>query len=91
MPKPRSPLPPLALVAGALGRRLFPVAWLAERSGLSRRVFDGMLREAKIDIVRVGRSHFVSLSEIEDRLPLLWESLLWLEPLRWYTGPHHDP
>jgi hypothetical protein len=73
---------PLALVPGALGRRLFPVAWLVAASGQSRRVLDGMLRHHGVELVRVGRSNFISLTELEDKIPVLWEGIRHVEWLR---------
>ena len=73
----RVPLSPVDV-----GCTLFPIEELASAGGVSRRVMNRMLRDAGIAIVRGGRTNFVSLAELEEKLPAVWDSILAVDALR---------
>jgi hypothetical protein len=79
--------PPAALTPDAVGCRLFPIEDLARATGVSRRVMNRMLRDAGIAVVRGRRTNFVSLAEFEEKLPVVWDSIVYVDALqRTYDG-----
>jgi excisionase family DNA binding protein len=54
---------------------LYTVAELAEVMNRSERTVGRILEAAGVQYIRSGRSVEVPLSEIESKLPILWESI----------------
>ena len=60
----------------------YGVCALAEVANVSRYVMNRLLRLAGVRFQRIGRSVLVPVSEIEEKIPLLWNSLQVLERVR---------
>ncbi len=63
---------------GLLGlplRAAYTVAELARASGIERRRLRRILDDAGVTLVRSGRVCLVSLSELERKVPQLWEGI----------------
>jgi hypothetical protein len=73
---------PIALEVQAL----YSVAALARAANVGTELLRRVLRANGIVFVRGGRALLVPLSEIRDRIPLLWESLKAAEQARQSAG-----
>ncbi len=56
-------------------RAAYSMAELARVSGIERRRLQQLLEEAGVTLLPCGRARLVSLSEIERKVPLLWEGI----------------
>jgi hypothetical protein len=63
-------------------RALYLLAELASASGLSERRFKSFLKLSDVEILRTGRYLYVPLTELEEKIPSLWESIKAAEALR---------
>jgi hypothetical protein len=63
-------------------RALYTIAALARVANVTRYRLRRLLRANGVRLVRTGRALFVPLSEIEKRIPPLWESLCSAEKMR---------
>jgi hypothetical protein len=63
-------------------KALYSVPALAHAAGVTRYLMLRLLRANHVTFVRVGRSLLVPLSEVEARIPILWQSILAAESLR---------
>jgi hypothetical protein len=61
---------------------LYRASALARALGLSHRRFQRLLRVQGVQLLRCGRSLYVPLSELEDKIPPLWDSIKAAEMLR---------
>jgi hypothetical protein len=61
---------------------LYPVGELARAVGLRHRRFQRLLRLQGVQLVRCGRFIYVPLSELEDKIRPLWDSIKAAEMLR---------
>ena len=72
---------------GALSlRALYSISELASVAGVHRHVMRRLVLGSGVRFVSTGRKLLVPLSEIQDRLPDLWQSLLRLERARYDVG-----
>jgi hypothetical protein len=60
----------------------YSIGSLARAASLSPKILLRLLRAAKIELLLSGRVHYVPLSEIESKVPVLWKSILAAERLR---------
>jgi hypothetical protein len=60
----------------------YTIAELARLAGMTRQTMGRLLLANGLAMQRVGRTAIVPMSEVERKLPLVWESLLALERLR---------
>jgi len=60
----------------------YSVAVLARAGNVHRDLLRRLLRANGVRLVRAGRSLFVPLSEIEAKLPRVWDSIKAVEALR---------
>jgi hypothetical protein len=60
----------------------YRVGDLARASGVPHRQFQRLLKSEDVRVYRVGRLLLVPLTELEDKVPLLWESVKAAESLR---------
>jgi hypothetical protein len=72
---------PKALAALRL-HALYRVSELAKAVGVSHRRFQRLLRVQGVQLLRCGRFMYVPLSELEDKIPPLWDSIKAAEMLR---------
>jgi excisionase family DNA binding protein len=63
-------------------RALYSVAELARAGGVERRKMRRLLQQAGVRVLRVGKLWCVSVSELEERVPTLWEGIRSVETLR---------
>ena len=63
-------------------RALYTVGELARAVGVSRYMMTRLLRAKGVELLRSGRRLIVPLCEIEEKLPLLWRSVLLAEAAR---------
>ena len=68
----------------------YSIAQLAEFTGLTRFVLRRLMDSYGVQFVRSGRTVLVPLTEIEDKIPLLWKNLWRLESWR-LTQPEATP
>ena len=61
---------------------LYPVSELARAMGISHRQLQKLLKTAEVCLMRAGRFLYVPLTELEEKVPPLWESLKAAESLR---------
>ena len=61
---------------------LYPAGRLARALGISHRRFQRLLRVQGVHVLRCGRLMYVPLSELEDKIRPLWESIKAAEMLR---------
>jgi hypothetical protein len=61
---------------------LYTVNALAEAAGVGRRRFHRLLRSVDVRFLRLGRLTFVTMTELETKVPELWESIQATETLR---------
>ena len=62
--------------AGQLGlQALYGITALAQVARVTRQMLLRLLRKNEVELVRSGRAVFVPLSEIERKIPPLWQSL----------------
>jgi excisionase family DNA binding protein len=71
-------------------RALYSIAQLAQFAGLTRFVLRRLLDSHGVQFVRSGRTVLVPLTEVEDKIPLLWKNLWRLESAR-LTEPEAMP
>jgi excisionase family DNA binding protein len=67
-------------------RAFYTVAELARVGGVSTYRLLRLLRRNDVHFLRVGRAYLVSLSEIQRKIPPLWEGLKRAEELRGTAG-----
>lgn len=63
-------------------RALYTIPMLARVANVTPQKLGRLLRATKVELLRSGRSLFVPLSEIEDKIPPLWRSILAAERAR---------
>ena len=63
-------------------RALYSLATLARAMGISCRRTKKLLEASEVHVLRAGRCVYVPLSELEERVPELWESIKAAESLR---------
>ena len=71
----------------------YSIAQLAAFTGLTRFVLRGLLDSYGVQFVRSGRKVLVPVTEIEDKIPLLWKNKWRLESARLTEGrapPHEE-
>jgi hypothetical protein len=61
---------------------LYSVNQLARAAGVPHRRLQRLLKLEEVRVLHAGRFLLVALTEIEDKLPLLWESIKAAEALR---------
>jgi hypothetical protein len=61
---------------------LYPVSALARAMGVSHRRLQKLLETAEVCVMRAGRFLYVPLTELEEKVPPLWESIKAAESLR---------
>ena len=61
---------------------LLTIPWLARASGLTRNRIARVLEHNGVRIRRSGRVRFVTLADLKEGFPELWESLLDVEIIR---------
>lgn len=74
--RPRSALTHLPL------RALYPLGQLARAVGLSDRRLQHLLEKAGVEVLRSGWAKYVPLSELEQKVRPLWESIKSAEMMR---------
>jgi hypothetical protein len=74
--RPRSALVHLPL------RALYPLGQLATAVGLSDRRLEHLLEKAGVELLRSGWAKYVPLSELEQKVRPLWESIKSAEMIR---------
>jgi hypothetical protein len=72
-PRPRIDLPIQAL---------YPMSELARAIGLPHRQLQKLLQIEEVRVFRMGRFLFVPMTELEEKVPALWESIKAAESLR---------
>jgi hypothetical protein len=73
--------------SGSIGAQLvYSIARLAKLGGVSRFLLRRLLKASGVTFVRSGRTVLVPLSEIEEKLPTLWNSFRSLERARTTAG-----
>ncbi len=73
-PRPRTEALPI--------RALYHVTHLARAAGVTYRTLFSLLKSEGARVYRAGRSVLVPLTEVEDKLPEVWESIKGAESLR---------
>jgi hypothetical protein len=63
-------------------RALYPMAQLARATGMGRTRLRAALDRAGVRLFRSGRTSWVPLSEIQGKVPALWECIRAAEMLR---------
>jgi hypothetical protein len=63
-------------------RALYSIAELARAAGVTTYMLRRALRAAGVDLLRSGRALYVPLSEIESKIPSLWQSIRRAEQVR---------
>jgi hypothetical protein len=61
---------------------LYPMGELARAMGVSHRKLQKLLETEEVYVVRAGRFLYVPLTELEEKVPALWDSLKAAESLR---------
>jgi hypothetical protein len=61
---------------------LYSIRQLALAVGVTHRRLQRLLREERVQVFRVGRFLLVPLTELEEKVPLLWDSVKSAEALR---------
>jgi hypothetical protein len=61
---------------------LYPLSHLAVAMGVSHRRLQRLLKAEDVKVYRAGRLMLVPLSELEEKVPALWESARAAESLR---------
>jgi hypothetical protein len=61
---------------------LYPVSELARVMGVSHRRLQKLLETSEVYVMRAGRFLYVPLTELEEKVPPLWESIKAAESLR---------
>jgi hypothetical protein len=61
---------------------LYPLSDLARAMGVSHRRLQNLLKTAEVRVIRAGRFLYVPLTELEDKVPPLWDSIKAAETLR---------
>jgi hypothetical protein len=61
---------------------LYPLGHLARAIGVSHRRLQRLLKIEGVHVFRVGRFLFVPLTELEEKVPPLWESIKVADSLR---------
>ena len=61
---------------------LYPVSHLARAMGVTHRRLQKLLKSQEVQVFRVGRFLLVPLTELEEKVPPLWESIKAAESLR---------
>ena len=64
---------------------LYSVNQLAGAGGVPHRRLQRLLKLEEVRVLRVGRFLLVALTELEEKVPLLWESIRAAEALRGST------
>ena len=65
---------------------LYQVSQLARATGLTHRQFQRLLKMEEVQVFRVGRFLLVPLSELEEKVGLVWESIKVAASLRRALG-----
>jgi hypothetical protein len=63
-------------------RAFYPVAELAHAVGVPPYKLLRLMRRCRLDFIHAGRSFYVPLSEIRDKIPSLWRGICAAEKLR---------
>jgi hypothetical protein len=63
-------------------RALYPLGQLARAAGLSDRRLENLLAESGVVLYRPGWTKYVPLSELEEKVRPLWESIKSAEMMR---------
>jgi hypothetical protein len=61
---------------------LYPVGHLAPVVGITHRHLQRLLKNEGVQVYRVGRFLLVPLTELEEKVPVLWDSIKAAELLR---------
>jgi hypothetical protein len=61
---------------------LYPVSELARVMGVSHRRLQKLLKTSEVYVMRAGRFLYVPLTELEEKVPPLWDSIKAAESLR---------
>ena len=61
---------------------LYPVSELARVMGVSHRRLQKLLESSEVYVMRAGRFLYVPLTELEEKVPPLWDSIKAAESLR---------
>jgi hypothetical protein len=69
-------------IEGLRLKALYPVSELARAIGVSHRRLQKLLQIEEVRVYRVGRFLFVPLTELEEKVPPLWESIKAGEAMR---------
>jgi hypothetical protein len=67
-------------------RAMYTVGQLAHAAGMTRLGLLRVLEQNEVTLVRSGRWWFVSLAELERKVPPLWEGIKAVEELRQLGG-----
>jgi hypothetical protein len=60
-------------------RALYSITLLARLANVTRQLLRRLHQSSGVQLVHIGRTALVPMSEIEKRIPLLWESLCSVE------------
>jgi hypothetical protein len=63
-------------------RAFYSVAELARAAGVRPYKLLRLMRRCRVDFIRAGRSFYVPLSEIREKIPALWRGIAAAEDLR---------
>ena len=80
--KRRSHFGPRQCIEGLPIQALYPVSELARVMGVSHRRLQKLLETSEVYVMRAGRFLYVPLTELEEKVPPLWESIKAAESLR---------
>jgi hypothetical protein len=80
--KRRSHFSPRPEIGGLPIQALYPVSELARSIGVSHRRLQKLLKLEEVRVYRVGRFLFVPLTELEEKVPPIWESIKAGESMR---------
>ena len=69
-------------VEGLPIQALYPVSELARAVGVTHRRLQKLLKIEGVHVYRVGRFLFVPMTELEEKVPPIWESIKASESLR---------
>jgi len=69
-------------IEGLPVQALYPVSELARAMGVSHRRLQRLLEASEVYVMRAGRFLYVPLTELEEKVPPLWESIKAAESLR---------
>jgi hypothetical protein len=70
------------VVAALEVKALYSLAALAHAAGVTRYLMLRILRANNVTFIKAGRSLFVSVSEVEARIPAVWRAILAAEGMR---------